>query len=469
MDLDPETLRLLVQLQLEDLNDLDEADTCGGKGKGRDDSNTAASFDAAIELCRADLVEYAQILADNAMCISMSRAVETDASTVTAAAQDEDRALQDRLLAMALSRGENITTLPFRPVPPGATTAVSDADTTVSDTTTAVPDRTTGIPDAETLPEPESSSWAASRWPPSLHQFMQKWSWQPPTSATKPEKKKKAACVACGDGYSARDILSCPPPCNHGYCRDCLEGLFRAAMTDETLFPPRCCGQPITLHTVQGFLPESLVREFSAKKLEFETPNRTYCFQPTCSAFIPPQDIGQTVGVCSECFHCTCTVCKGAAHPGSVECPDDPAAQEMVELAGQMGWQKCKPCGRFIELDTGCNHMTCPCGAQFCYVCGETWKRCSCPQWQEERLFNRANAIVDRNHGEGQLRVGQRAALVERERNLIQNHQCQHGSWAYRSGSHRCEECHCRLPSFIFECEQCQILACRRCRYNRLA
>jgi ribonuclease I len=28
----------------------------------------------------------------------------------------------------------------------------------------------------------------------------------------------------------------------------------------------------------------------------------------------------------------------------------------------------------------------CPCGAQFCYVCGLKWQTCSCELWNEDRL-----------------------------------------------------------------------------------
>lgn len=31
--------------------------------------------------------------------------------------------------------------------------------------------------------------------------------------------------------------------------------------------------------------------------------------------------------------------------------------------------------------------IRCICGAEFCYVCGERWKRCDCPRWNEDSLF----------------------------------------------------------------------------------
>lgn len=48
------------------------------------------------------------------------------------------------------------------------------------------------------------------------------------------------------------------------------------------------------------------------------------------------------------------------------------------------------------------------------------------------------------------------------------DHECTHDKWRWVKGPHRCEECHHRLPSYIFECKQCMLQACNRCRRNRL-
>jgi hypothetical protein len=113
--------------------------------------------------------------------------------------------------------------------------------------------------------------------------------------------------------------------------------------------------------------------------------------------------------------------------------------------------------------------LACRCGAQFCYACGLVWKTCGCGQWREDRLIARANAIVDRNANAGQLDDVERVNWLQREvENLMQNHECEHRRWRSRGGSHQCEECYDTLPLFIYECVQCRILACRRCRFNRL-
>lgn len=100
-------------------------------------------------------------------------------------------------------------------------------------------------------------------------------------------------CEACREEKKFFDVAR--TPCRHEYCRACLEDLFETAMRDESLFPPRCCLQPILMATVRIFLKSELVQVFEKKKVEFETSNRTYCYLPTCSAFINAQDISGDV------------------------------------------------------------------------------------------------------------------------------------------------------------------------------
>ncbi|EAW06656.1 uncharacterized protein ACLA_083510 [Aspergillus clavatus NRRL 1] len=67
-------------------------------------------------------------------------------------------------------------------------------------------------------------------------------------------------------------------------------------------------------------------------------------------------------------------LCKRAAHEG--DCPDED--EEVLQLSEREGWRRCFQCRKVIELGVGCNHITCRCGAEFCYVCGTKWRQCRC-------------------------------------------------------------------------------------------
>lgn len=113
--------------------------------------------------------------------------------------------------------------------------------------------------------------------------------------------------------------------------------------------------------------------------------------------------------------------------------------------------------------------IACRCGANFCYLCGVPWKQCDCEQWDEARLLNQANNIIDRHiRGQG-VNAAERARLLACERlNLINHHECRHEEWDRIRGEYRCQECYQEYPHFIYECHNCRILACARCRFNRL-
>lgn len=74
----------------------------------------------------------------------------------------------------------------------------------------------------------------------------------------------------------------------------------------------------------------------------------------------------------------------------------DDAALE--RLASRERWRNCPHCRRTVELLSGCNHITCKCGHEFCYVCGTSYTRaararraqagCECALWDEENLLD---------------------------------------------------------------------------------
>lgn len=62
------------------------------------------------------------------------------------------------------------------------------------------------------------------------------------------------------------------------------------------------------------------------------------------------------------------------------------------ELAEQEGWKRCYGCHAYVEHGEACQHMTCRCGAEFCYVCGARWRTCTCSMEQLTNLKSEATA-----------------------------------------------------------------------------
>jgi len=189
-DLDPMTLSLVVQLHLEDLRELEESIT--RKGKHREGEVTDSVI--AIEAYQAELSSNAQLLSDRAMCQSMAQALVLDADVISALEAEEAQTARDRELAHRLSRNPNAATMP------NLCTEMTGKMKILAITT----------PEDDGFPpgHAESSSWAASG------------------------QQKSITCVSCNDKHCPSNVATCPG-CHHEYCRECLQSLFEASMTDE--------------------------------------------------------------------------------------------------------------------------------------------------------------------------------------------------------------------------------------------
>ncbi|TVY18919.1 ATP-dependent RNA helicase DEAH11-like protein [Lachnellula arida] len=189
----------------------------------------------------------------------------------------------------------------------------------------------------------------------------------------------KSPCVVCEDIFE--NPVMATLPCDHKFCRNCLQELFQRSQIDETLFPPRCC-ESIPPEQVREFLTPELIAMHEEKKVEFETADRTYCSNLQCHRFLRPEYITRDLGTCPTCNEITCTKCKTTAHEGG-DCPRDEATEALLSHGREQGWRRCFSCRSLVEITFGCNHIECRCGSEFCYQCGLVWRTCRCPLWND--------------------------------------------------------------------------------------
>lgn len=157
--------------------------------------------------------------------------------------------------------------------------------------------------------------------------------------------------MACTEDREFTDVARVP--CGPEYCKERLQDLFRASMIDESLFPPRCC-RPMACGALRLFLTSDLIKEYQ-QKIEFDTPNRTYCSSPQCSTFLRGEDIIEDRGTCPHCSTSTCTICKLPRRDG--DCPAGIDLQLVLVTARGSAWQRCYFYRQLVELNYGCNHM----------------------------------------------------------------------------------------------------------------
>ena len=268
------------------------------------------------------------------------------------------------------------------------------------------------------------------------------------------DNSSRVNCLNCGDSYRDHEALN--TPCGHYYCGDCLVALVEAFTRDESLFPLRCCQDPIPVVEVLPVLSPELRTLFQRKHAEFSvlSKDRLYCSNPSCSTFLGSSE-GQLslAGIkCPRCHVNTCPKCKESAHPGE-GCGVSASTEALQALAKSQGWQTCPGCDVVVELNLGCYHMTCRCRTHFCYLCAARWKTCDCVQWDEARLIVAAQERVENEVGQAaaaRLAPDVFAERVERRAATMRdNHHCERHSWRYRQGGGTCGECFFRLPSYL--------------------
>jgi hypothetical protein len=161
-------------------------------------------------------------------------------------------------------------------------------------------------------------------------------------------------CNACLDHFSWFEVIVVT--CGHEYCRDCLEQLFRSSLTDEQLFPPKCCKQAVSVEhrEITLFVSKVVLDQYPLRAAEVASTDRTYC--RFCGVFILAECITGRSAKCAQCSVSTCAQCKNEFHDGP--CPEDEALKLLKTTAHGEGWRQCQRCYHMIELTDGCYHIT---------------------------------------------------------------------------------------------------------------
>ncbi len=195
--------------------------------------------------------------------------------------------------------------------------------------------------------------------------------------------------------YDVVDCSSCLEPffrvntanlsCKHSLCPECLSGQFRPCSRSilllkllvEGVFTMwqarselRCCGEsvPVKIIRQHGGFEDEFLEAFVLWLQEYNTPNPTYCPWENCLCYIPRRFILEDYAKCPTCKKRMCMGCKHKEHGGM--CRQDKKLKKLIE---KQGWKFCV-CGEVVERTYGCNHMTCKCKNEFCYLCGKQYE-----------------------------------------------------------------------------------------------
>jgi len=196
--------------------------------------------------------------------------------------------------------------------------------------------------------------------------------------------------------------------CSHMFCSTCIALHIRSKL-EENLVSIGCpepdCTEHLTPEQCLVILPKQTLEDWSLALVKADIPlsQRFYCPFPDCSALLlkdtVPDEIGSSSGAdavvikeseCPECRRLFCAQCGVPWHAG-LDCSELQTLSDfekeqcdlmLFKLAKENQWQRCARCKHIVERNSGCCHITCRCGYEFCYKCGTEWNKagmsCNC-------------------------------------------------------------------------------------------
>jgi E3 ubiquitin-protein ligase RNF144 len=180
-------------------------------------------------------------------------------------------------------------------------------------------------------------------------------------------------CLICMNQKLCNDKLYvCKCEHWHDYCEDCINQytLYRINQFQEVTCPNPSCDIPLdtSLPFFQQLPPRIQERYHHVHQfhLTHQDDNSKLCPADRCDGVIRKDSPEERVMVCNTCKGAFCSECLLMEHEGDCD------AFQVHFLENNLNYRKCQ-CGIIIEKQEGCNHVTCICGHDFCYLCGESW------------------------------------------------------------------------------------------------
>ncbi|POS87159.1 hypothetical protein EPUL_003521 [Erysiphe pulchra] len=298
----------ILKFQLEDIQEK--------QFKGKWNEKNPPDFFVALEKFESDIKNILQSIEDAKIAQSIARAVDLDAALIGEFTTEERQARHDHEIALQLRDG------------------IQDIS----------PEPTSPEKDVEIFSDVASSSLTNSSS-----------SYARQADILERLYLRRHECIICTSLLKQGANISVGCPKGHVFCEGCVRNLFLLSISNEDLYPPKCCEKPIPFSLVSEHFTSCESKKFSEAKIEYSTQNRVYCFRSECGRFIPRKESDNDQAECIHCYNKTCIHCKKAAHEG--DCPADEALHKLVALADRNQWVRCFQCRSIIDRNQGCNHM----------------------------------------------------------------------------------------------------------------
>mmetsp|Transcript_32332 Transcript_32332/g.54488 ORF Transcript_32332/g.54488 Transcript_32332/m.54488 type:complete len:522 (+) Transcript_32332:136-1701(+) len=177
--------------------------------------------------------------------------------------------------------------------------------------------------------------------------------------------------------------------CDHFFHKGCIKEYLSNKIKDPTSYPLKCCGldskgapckteinedhimiflAPISDGLLGSFRKHSLTAGNSLKLIS--------CLNSKCSAEFEWGDSDDAVAhnipvTCYECGYRMRPCCNIRLEDHEdISCDEVQRRRRLADVPPGCTLCPGRTCGAIVEKNRGCNHMTCRCKTEFCYLCG---------------------------------------------------------------------------------------------------
>uniref|UniRef100_A0A915BYP9 RBR-type E3 ubiquitin transferase n=2 Tax=Parascaris univalens TaxID=6257 RepID=A0A915BYP9_PARUN len=223
--------------------------------------------------------------------------------------------------------------------------------------------------------------------------------------------------------------------CSHYFCQRCWASYILSCLHNARV-PITCpeygCEHILELDHMMTMMPATHCVNYAKMMLRdlLTAPENFLCIR--CSSVIhiansyPNRKIVECICGCVMCLQCKrplhapldCAAAKQYNSIREINGHINPSVNDDVEIVVK----QCPSCKNFCQRSTGCDHMNCPCGIEFCYRCGGLWlekEHGTCEEQHFEKVLHDEPQVFSGNFS---LRVFRRCQMMRsfiREDNLL--------------------------------------------------
>ena len=192
-------------------------------------------------------------------------------------------------------------------------------------------------------------------------------------------------CEVCQEEHRLEDTYTLDS-CYHRFCRECLSGYIAVKVKDgDCAVPCPSCKRTLMREEIRHVCePADFQRyeDFLLKQTLEAMPDVRWCPRPGCGTAMVGESENPLMRCPNErCGFSTCFNCREEWHADAT-CDEfqqwkreNSQADERFQRWSNDHAKPCPKCTMPIEKNGGCNHVTCRCKHEFCWLCLEPYKR----------------------------------------------------------------------------------------------